>query len=76
MLLINEAKTMFIIVFTMIIIVATIIDIVFTKIGGILRRPKCIVMIWSCTNKRRMVGSAGDNRNAPTNIESTRNIIT
>ena len=29
MLLINEAKTMFIIVFTMIIIVATIIDIVF-----------------------------------------------
>ena len=59
----------------MLIIVATIIDIVFTKIGGILKRPKCIVMKWSCTNKRRMVGSAGDNRNAPTNIESTRNII-
>ena len=50
MLLINEAKTMFIIVFTMIIIVATIIDIVFTKIGSILKRPKCLVMKWSCTN--------------------------
>ena len=42
MLLIKEAKTMFIIVCTMILIVATIIYIVFEKIGNVLKHLKYV----------------------------------
>ena len=42
MLLIKEAKTMFIIVCTMILIVATIIHIVFEKIGNVFKRLKYV----------------------------------
>ena len=43
MLLIQGAKTMFIIVFTMILIVATMINIVFAKIDNVL---KCLKYVW------------------------------
>ena len=43
MLLIQGAKTMFIIVFSMILIVATMIYIVFAKIGDVL---KCLKYVW------------------------------